>query len=504
MLFYPSMNKSAGFDTDKYLRKQVEVLMDRVSKFERLYLEFGGKLFSDTHAKRVLPGYRPAAKMELLKKLGRIEIFYCVSSIDLSRGKIRGDSGLSYDLQTLKDIEDIESYGMNVSGVIISLYKGQSAADQLKDKLENMGFKAYFQYEIEGYPHDLDKVLEGYKKQPYIPTNEKLVVVTGAGGGSGKMAFCLSQIYSEYSKKIKSGFAKFETFPIWNLAPDHLINIAYEASTADLGDYNKTDLLHRKYYGIEATNYNRDIENFNILQNILKKITGEENPFNYKSPTDMGVNMAGYGIVNENTCIEASREEIIRRYFTYHTQRAEGRQSKNTIERIEEIMKKAGLTPEQRSVVVPARVTAREGEEKGKGFKGIYCGSAIKLGDGMIITGKNSPIFHSESSCILNALKYLAGIPDEIHLINPEILKQVSNMKAMMLDHNSPSLSVSEMLIVLASSANDNGEANKALNMIGELRDCEMHSSVILSSKDLSGLRDLGINITSDPVFARN
>lgn len=491
-------NSSIGFDTDIYLQKQVEKLSERVERFERLYLEFGGKLFSDKHAERVLPGYRPTAKIELLKRLGKIDLFYCVSAIDISRGKIRGDSGLSYDLQTLKDIDDISDFGLDVSGVVITLFSGQPGAEQLKRKLESLGHKVFFQNVIEGYPNDLNKVLLGYKTQPYVPITERLVVITGAGGGSGKMALCLSQIYHESLKGMNSGYAKFETFPIWNLPKDHLINVAYEASTADLGDINETDPYHLKAYEIEATNYNRDIENFAILETILQKITGQKSPYGYKSPTDMGVNMLASGITNEQKCKNAAKEEIIRRYFRYTVEKLEGKETQQTVDRIVEIMNKTNLKPEDREVVLPARLAESEAPKTGKGFKNVYCGSAIKLRTGEIVTGKNSSIFHSESAAILNSLKLLAGIPDNVDLISPSILSEISKMKGMMLDQKSPSLSVSETLIVLASCASMNPSAKTALEKIQKLKSCEMHSTLILSPGDAVGLRNLGINITSD------
>ncbi len=492
------MIRSIGFDTDKYLKKQIQKLTQRQSKFQRLYLEFGGKLFHDTHATRVLPGYRPASKIELLKQMKNPELYYCVSANDIAKGKIRGDSGLSYYYQTLKDIKDIKNYGIPISGVVITLFSGQPAAEQLKRKLENQGYKVYFQNIIEGYPHDLEKVIEGYKKQPYIETKSKLVVITGAGGGSGKMALCLSQIYAEKNKKINSGYAKFETFPIWDLPKDHPINIAYEASTADLGDINEIDPYHLKEHKIKATNYNRDIENFTILEKILKKITGEKYPFGYKSPTDMGINTISSGITDIEICKKASLDEIIRRYFHYAVEKLEGKETQETIDRITKILKKTNLKPEDRIVVNPARKAQFDAPSTGKGLNNVYCGSAIELSDGRIVTGKNSSIFHSESAAILNALKILANIPDKIDLISPSILNEISKMKGMMLDPKSPSLPVNETLIVLASCADENPSAKAAMEKVGYLRNCEMHSTYVLFSGDAAGLRNLGVIATAD------
>lgn len=496
------MDDRIGFDTDKYLQKQVEKLSERLHLFERLYLEFGGKLFSDMHASRVLPGYRPTAKIELLKKLGEIDLFYCVCAQDLVKGRIRGDSGLTYDLQVFKDISDILDFELQVSGVIITRFEGQSPAMQLKRKLESYGIKVYFQNAIEGYPADMEKIIKGYKKQPYVKPKKSLVVVTGTGPGSGKMAYCLSQIYHERKEGIKSGFAKFETFPIWCLPLKHPINIAYEAATADLHDTNEIDPFHKKEYKITAVNYNRDIENFAILKNLLKKITKEEYPFGYKSPTDMGVNMAAEGIVDDKICRQAANQEIIRRYFRYHREKIEGKETQATTDLIDEIMRKAGLKPEDRKVVLPSRQAAKEAKKTGKGHHGLYCGAAIELKDGRIITGKNSSVLHAESAAILNAIKVLAEIPDKIDLISPNVLKEISEMKGKLSNKNFPSLTVNEMLIALSSSSAVNPSAKAALDKIEELKNCEMHVTILPSTGDGVGLRILNINLTSDAQLA--
>lgn len=493
------MKDKIGFDTDKYLEKEISLLSKRIKKFQRLYLEFGGKLFSDFHAARVLPGYRPTTKIELLKKLGNIDLFYCVCADDIAKGKIRGDSGLTYDLQTLKDIEDIVDFGIKVNGIIITRYVDQEAALKFKKRLESLGFKAYFQYTIKGYPGDIEKILKAYKKQPYIKPTKKLVVVTGTGGGAGKMAFCLSQINYERKKKIKSGFAKCETFPIWNLSLNHPINIAYEASTADLLDVNMVDPFYKKAYGKMVINYNRDIENFDILKKLLVKITGEKNPFGYKSPTDMGVNMAKEGIIDDKICRMAAKNEIIRRYFRYKRERFEGKENQKTVDRIVAIMKKARLKPENRKVVLAARQAAKDAPKTGKGFNNVYCGAALELRDGKIIKGKNSENLHAESAVILNAIKILANIPDHIHLISPNVLREISTMKEAMKNKNSPSLSVSETLIALAASAAFSPTARVALDQLKNLKNCEMHSTILPSTRDEVGIRLLKINLTSDP-----
>lgn len=496
------MDNKIGFDTDKYLQKQVEKLSERLYRFERLYLEFGGKLFSDMHASRVLPGYRPTAKIELLKKLGKIDLFYCVCGQDLVKGRIRGDSGLTYDLQVFKDVSNILNFGLEVSGIIITRFEGQPPAMQLKRKLESYSLKVFFQNTIEGYPTDMEKIMKGYEKQPYVKPRQSLVVVTGTGPGSGKMAFCLSQIYHERKERIKSGFAKFETFPIWCLPLNHPINIAYEAATADLHDIDEIDPFHKKEYGITAINYNRDIENFAILKNLLKKITKEEYPFGYKSPTDMGVNMAAEGIVDDRICKKAANQEIIRRYFRYHREKIEGKETQATTDWVDEIMKKADLKPEDRKVVLSARQAAKDARTTGKGHNGLYCGAAIELKDGQIITGKNSSVLHAESAAILNAIKVLAEIPDRIDLISPNVLKEISEMKGKLSNKNFPSLTVDEMLIALSASSAINPSAKAALDKIEELKNCEMHVTILPSTGDEVGLRILNINLSTDAQLA--
>lgn len=492
------MDNRIGFDTDKYLRKQVEKLSERLHNFETLYLEFGGKLFSDMHASRVLPGYRPTAKIELLKQLGKIDLFYCVSAQDLVKGRIRGDSGLTYSLQVFKDMGDILSFGIKVSGVIITRFEGQLPALQLKRKLESYGIKVFSQNTIEGYPVNMEKILEGYGEQPYIKQDKSLVVVTGTGPGSGKMAFCLSQIYHERKEGRKSGFAKFETFPIWCLPLNHPVNVAYEASTADLHDINMVDPFHKKEYKITAINYNRDIENYAILKKLLKEITGEDHPFGYKSPTDMGVNMAAEGIIDDKICKKAADQEIIRRFFRYQREKIEGKETETTTDWMDEIMKKAGLKPEDRKVVLPARQAAEDARKTGKGHGGLYCGAAIELKDGRIITGKNSSVLHAESAAILNAIKVLSEIPDKIDLISPNVLKEISEMKGKLSNNNFPSLTVNEMLIALSASSAVNPSAKAALDKIEELKNCEMHVTILPSTGDEMGLRILNINLTTD------
>ncbi len=486
-----------GFSTEKYVEEQTKAIKERVSKFEKLYLEFGGKLCYDLHAARVLPGYKPTAKIELLKHLGDIEIIYCVSAKHIEAGKTRADFGLTYDNQTLKDISDIKNFGLNVSAVVITLYNGERSADILKNKLESFGIKVYFHTPIDGYPNDIEKVLDGYDKQQYIETTKKLIIVTGAGGNSGKMATCLSQIHQERKKGQKTAFAKFETFPIWNLELDHPVNTAYEAATADLKDFNMVDPFYEKAYNKPAVNYNRDVENFNILINIMKKITGEEDPFGYKSPTDMGVNAAKTGIIDDNICREAARQEIIRRYFRYYREKIEGIESQETIDQIKMIMDKVNVKPEDREVVLKARQAA-EDAKNGKGFNKIYCGAAIQLKNGKIITGKNSPLLHAESAAILNAVKDIANLPDEILLISPEVIKTITDMKEELLNKKSSCLNVNETILSLAVSSATNPTAKTALKNLKELQGCEMHITHLPIKGDEVGLMRLNMNITTD------
>ena len=489
--------RQLGFNTQKYLDAQTKAIKDRVSQFEKLYLEFGGKLCYDFHASRVLPGYEPTAKVDLLKQLGDIDIIYCVSAKDIERGKVRGDSGLTYDLQTLKDISDIISFGLDVSCVVITRYEKEASVFKFKKKLENYGLRVYVHTEIEDYPNNIEKVLAGYEKQPLIKTNKKLTIVTGAGGNSGKMATCLTQVYNERIKGTKTGYAKFETFPIWNLDLNHPVNIAYEAATADLLDVNMIDPFHKKAYDVTAVNYNRDIENFDILIGIMEKITGEKEPFGYQSPTDMGVNMAAKGIIDDELCGEAAKQEIIRRYFRYNKEKTEGIETQQTLDQIQMIMDKVDMKEVDRKVVEPARKAAKQAEEKKKGNK-IFCGSALELADGTMITGKNSPLLHSESAVVLNAIKVLAGILDEIDLLPVSVIQDINNLKTKILGEKTESLNVEETLIALSVSTSTNPVVSKCIKMLKELRSCELHSTHLLSKGDVAGLRKMGINVTTD------
>ena len=496
-------NEKKGFDTEKYLITQVKTITDRVKRFERkLYLEFGGKLCYDHHAFRVLPGFDIDTKVKILRKLKeKSEIIYCISAKDIQKGKIRYDFKLTYGDQTLKDINDLKERGLKVSCVVITRIDREEDVKKFKRRLENYGNEVYFHYEIEGYPNKIDLVVsdDGYGRQPYIKTRKPIVVVTGPGPGSGKMSFCLSQVYHGRKLNIKSGFAKFETFPIWNLPINHPVNVAYEASTADLDDVNMIDPFHLQAYNITAVNYNRDIENFSIMKNIIDKIIDKNDPLAlYKSPTDMGVNQAKIGIINDDIVREASKQEIIRRYFRYKRELIEGIGNPQTIERMKILMQKVGVKSEDRKVVEPARKAAIDAERKGKGDRNIFCGAAIELPNGNIIVGKNSQLLHAESAAILNAIKTLANIPDEINLLAPNIIYNISNLKKTILGGKSESLNVEETITALAISSATNPMTELALKMLKKLKNCEMHTTHITSEGDEAPLRKLGINITND------
>lgn len=485
-----------GFDVERYLEIQSEEILKRVEGFDKLYLEFGGKICGDFHAARVLPGYNPDTKIEILRKIkDSSEIVFCISAKDIENRKIRGDFNLTYEAMALKSINDLRRLGLNVSSMIINRFSGEKKALKFKRYLENIGIVCYLQKEIEGYPADVDKIVseEGYGQNPYVETSKPIVIVTGVAPGSGKMSFCLSQLYHDSKKGIKSGFAKFETFPIWNLSIEHPVNIAYEAATADIGDFNMVDPFHLESYGISAINYNRDIENFPILHNILKKLGKNI----YKSPTDMGVNRAKEGIVDFFIVENAAKQEIIRRYFRHRKENLFGIVEKNVVEKIQMLMQKLNLSEEDRNTVVFAKKAAKECAVSNKGNNNLYCGAAIELRNGRIITGKNSSLLHAESSAIINALKVLAEIPDDIHLIPSNLIENILKFKMHFNGGKNSSLDVNELLIVLAISAGVNPSAEKCVEKISELKNCEMHSTHIPSRGDEVGIRNLGINLTT-------
>lgn len=498
------MNKKIGFDSELYLKEQSAAIGKRLSMFpDKLYLEFGGKLLNDFHAARVLPGYDPNVKVKLLQKLSdQLDIILCIYAGDIERRKLRADFGITYDADALKLIDDLAEWGLRVSAVVITRYEEQRAAKIFKEKLSRLGFKVYTHRFTRGYPTDVDIIVseEGYGANEFILTEKPLVVVTGPGPGSGKLATCFSQLYHEHHRGVKAGYAKFETFPIWDLPLKHPVNVAYEAATADLGDFNLVDPFHLEAYGQKAINYNRDVEAFPLLKRILTRISGPE--FIYKSPTDMGVNVVSKGIVDDAVVQEAACQEIIRRYFRYQCEYALGFTEKETVERAELIMKELNLKPEDRLVVPLARQAAVEAQIKGKGNKGVFVGAALELRDGRMVKGYNSPLMHAASSAIINALKMLAGIPDHIHLLSPSILEQAAYLKKNILGGQALSLDLNEVLTCLAITAGSSPASQLALEKIKELKGCEMHLTHMPTPGDETGLRRLGINLTSDPVFA--
>lgn len=493
-----------GFDNEKYLSEQTSAILERVSHLnDKLYIEFGGKILYDYHAARVLPGFDPNVKMRLLQQLkDKTDVILCIHAGDIERNKIRADFGITYDADALKTIDDFYSWDVDVTAVVITRYQHQPAATAFKNKLEMRGIKVYLHYPTKGYPTDVDLIVsdQGYGTNEYIKTTKPIVIVTGPGPGSGKLATCLCNLYHEHKRGVPAGYAKFETFPIWDLPIDHKVNIAYEAATVDLKDEVLIDYHHLETYGTEVVNYNRDIEAFNLLKRILEKITGGQSI--YQSPTDMGVNRISSGIINDDVISEASQQEIIRRYLRCKVEYAMGLSEKDSLEHANNIMKKVGAKPEDRCVVIPARKAAADAELSGKGNKGIYSGSAIELKDGTIITGKNSPLLHASSSLILNATKHLAGLPDNLFLLPKSIIDSVTHLKKNILKAKVTSLDVEETLIVLSISALSNPAAQMALESLKQLRDCEIHSTHIPTPGDEAGLRKLRVNLTCDPEFS--
>ncbi len=498
------MIRKAGFDNKKYLQEQTLEILERAKMFHnKLYLEFGGKLLYDYHASRVLPGYDPNIKMRLLAELkDNADIILCIYAGDIERKKIRADFGITYDADALKLIDELREWGVDVLGVNITRFDNQPAAILFKNKLERRGIKVFTHKFTRGYPTDVDMIVsdQGYGENEYIETKKPVVVVTGPGPGSGKLATCLSQLYHDYRRGVKSGYAKFETFPIWNLPLKHAVNVAYEAATADIKDFNLIDPFHLEAYNKVAVNYNRDVEVFPVLKRILEKITGGESF--YKSPTDMGVNRAGFAIVDDEATQEASRQEIVRRYFRYRCEYAMGFADKETVQRAELLMEECNLELGYRNVVRPAREAAQSAMEEHKGNEGIYCGAAIELKDGTIITGNNSALMHAATSLIIHAIKHLAGIPDKLQLLPDYITESVRKLKTEVLNEKSVSLDLEEALIVLSISAATNPAAQLAIGVLKELHDCEVHMTHIPTPGDEAGLRRLGVNLTSDPNFS--
>jgi len=498
------MTGPIAFDNEKYLKQQTAEILERVERFDdRLYLEFGGKLFHDYHAARVLPGYDPNVKIRLLRELrDKAAILLCIYAGDIERKKMRADFGITYDSDAMKIIDELREWELDVLGVIITRFENQPSAVLFKNKLERRGVRVYTHSYTKGYPTDVDTIVsdEGYGSNSYVETDKPLVIVTGPGPGSGKLATCLSQLYHDYRRGMKAGYAKFETFPIWNIPLKHPVNVAYEAAAADLGDFNLIDPFHLEAYDRKAVNYNRDVEAFPLLRRILEKITGGESF--YKSPTDMGVNCCGFAIVDDAAAQEAAKQEVIRRYFRYRCEYAIGLAERETVQRVELFIKDFHLEPESRKVVQPARDAAVLAQEQDKGNEGIFCGAAMELKDGTIITGNNSPLMHAASSLVIHAIKHLAGIPDKIKLLPPNITDSIRTLKTKILNETAVSLDLNESLIALGISATTNPAAQLAIEKLKDLKDCEVHMTHIPTPGDEVGLRRLGVNLTSDPDFA--
>ena len=500
-----------AFDNDRYLFEQASYIRERMHRFDsRLYLEFGGKLLNDFHAARVLPGYDPNVKVRLLKELEQdAEIVLCIHAGAIEHRKIRADYGITYDADALKLIDDLGEWGLSVSSLVITRWEDQPQARAFRTKVENRGIRVYAHAPTQGYPDNPDLIVSevGYGANPRIETTKPLVVVTGPGPGSGKMATCLSQVYHDHRMGMRAMYAKFETFPIWNLPLDHPVNLAYEAATLDLKDFNLIDPFHLAATGESAVNYNRDVESFPILEAILERITGDPDP--YRSPTEMGVNRAGFAIVDDAAACDAAKQEVVRRYFRCACEYMMGAADREALDKVEHILEALDISSEYRAVV-PA---AREAAEATKGIAGIAgvaegdidsvrCGAALQLPDGRIVTGKNSRLLHAATATVLNAAKALAGLPDPIHLLSPIVIESISRFKKDVLGRKSASLDVDEALIALSISAALNPMVQACLDRLPQLRGTQMHLTHLPTPGDEAGLRKLGINLTSDPVYA--
>ncbi len=483
-----------GFDNEKYLKMQSAHIMERIEKFgNKLYLEFGGKLFDDYHASRVLPGFEPDSKLQMLLELkDQAEIVIVISAEDIEENKIRGDYGITYDMDVLRLIDAFSGVGLMVGSVCLTKYAGQPAAELFEKRLAELGIRSYRHYKIAGYPGDVEKIVsdEGYGKNDYIETTRPLVVITAPGPGSGKMATCLSQLYHEHKRGIQAGYAKFETFPIWNIPLKHPVNLAYEAATADLNDVNMIDPFHLEAYGVTTINYNRDIEIFPVVNAMFELIYGESP---YKSPTDMGVNMAGNCICDDEACCEASRQEIIRRYYKCLCDKKRFGETKDDIYKLELLMKQAGITVEDRHV---AKVALAREEACG-GRPAV----AIELADGTIVTGKTGELLGASAAVLLNAIKVLAGIDHERKLVSSENIAPIQQLKTEYLGSKNPRLHSDEILIALSATATGNEVAAKAMEQLNQLKGCEVHSTVMLSSADEQTFKKLGMHLTCEPKY---
>ncbi|MBE6983862.1 MAG: DUF1846 domain-containing protein [Ruminococcaceae bacterium] len=482
-----------GFDNDKYIKIQSAHIQDRIDTFGgKLYLEFGGKLYDDYHAARVLPGFQPDSKLRMLLQIKeKVELVITINADDIEKNKIRGDLGITYDRDVIRLIDIFHGLGLYVSSVVLTRYNDQLSVRAFQARLEAMGIRVYHHYEIEGYPANISHIVSdgGYGKNDYIETSRELVVITAPGPGSGKLATCLSQLYHEHKRGVKAGYAKFETFPIWNLPLSHPVNLAYEAATADLNDVNMIDPFHLEAYGTTTVNYNRDVEAFPVLVAIFERILGE---CPYKSPTDMGVNMAGYCITDDEACRNASRQEIIRRYYDIMCQQKQGKATDMEVLKMELLMKKTGVSECNRRVVAPALEKA---ELTGKPA------AAMELLDGRIVTGKTSSLLGASAALVLNALKALAGITDDLHLIAPEVIDPIQHLKVDHFGNRNPRLHTDEVLIALSICAASDPRAEQAMEQLPKLRGCQVHSSVILSPVDEKTFKRLGVNLTCEPRY---
>ena len=488
--------KRIAFDNAQYIKTQSEHIRERIAEFGgRLYLEFGGKLYDDFHASRVLPGFQPDSKLRMLLQMKKdVEIVIAINASDIEKNRIRGDLGITYDTDVLRLIGIFRKKGLYVGSVVMTRFTGEPAAEKFQKRLEALGIRVYRHYPIEGYPSNRSLILseDGFGKNDYIEVTHKLVVVTAPGPGSGKMAVCLSQIYQEHTRGNDAGYAKFETFPIWNLPLKHPVNVAYEAATADLNDVNMIDPFHLEAYGKRAVNYNRDVEVFPVLNAMFEQIFGQSP---YQSPTDMGVNMAGFCIVDDEAAQAAARQEIIRRFFSARCDVRQGKADADTVYKLELLMQQGKLTEEERPVIAAARQIAEKTGEPA---------AALQLPNGKIITGKTNDLMGSCSTMLLNALKTLGKINDEIMLLSPTVIEPIQHLKTDHLGNENPRLHTDEILVALSISAATNPTAEIAMSMLSKLRGCEMHSTVILSQVDERTLKRLGINLTCDPQFPSN
>ena len=482
-----------GFDNERYLLDQSHHIRQRIGQFGgKLYLEFGGKLYDDYHASRVLPGFQPDSKLRMLLQLkDQVEMVIAINAADIEKNKVRGDLGITYDRDVIRLIDIFRDLGLYVSSVVLTRYKDQSAVRAFQSRLESLGIKVYRHYEIAGYPSDTAHIVsdEGFGRNEYIETSRELVVVTAPGPGSGKLAACLSQLYHEHKRGVQAGYAKFETFPIWNLPLNHPVNLAYEAATADLNDVNMIDPFHLEAYGVTTVNYNRDVEAFPVLVAIFEKILGE---CPYKSPTDMGVNLVGNCIIDDAVVREASCQEIIRRYYDVLCDQKRGKVGSDVVFKLELLMKKVGITAEDRKVIAPALTRAEE--------TGLPA-AAMELPDGTIVTGRTSDLLGASAALLLNALKALGGIRDELHLISPVVIDPIQHLKVDHLGNRNPRLHTDEVLIALSISAATNPTAELAMEQLSKLRGCNVHSTVILSPADEKTFKRLGVNLTCEPKF---